>query len=81
VDFLAFQSYSKRKNHFDIGLKQTYSKEIEVIHMDRFLKVMKTFCFAFGENMKWHFVGQSGSNFHLRVTYNQSLKHSFFLYE
>jgi hypothetical protein len=29
-----------------------------VIPMERFSEVMKIFCFAFGENMKWHFVGQ-----------------------
>jgi hypothetical protein len=34
-EFFEFQSYSKHKNHFDFGLKQTYSEEIQVIPMDR----------------------------------------------
>jgi hypothetical protein len=34
--FLEFQSYSKHRNQFDIGLKQTHSEEIQVIPMDRF---------------------------------------------
>jgi hypothetical protein len=49
---LKFQSYSKHRNHFDIGLKQTRYEEIQVIPIDRFSEVMKTFCFVFGENMK-----------------------------
>jgi len=49
VEFLEFQSYSRRKNHFDIDSKQTHSKEIHVIPMERFSDVMKTFCFDFGE--------------------------------
>jgi hypothetical protein len=49
---LKFQSYSKHINHFDIGLKQTRYEEIQVIPIDRFSEVMKTFCFVFGENMK-----------------------------
>jgi hypothetical protein len=48
--FLEFQSYSRHKNHFDISLKQTCSEEIQVIPMDKFSKLMKTFCFT--ENMK-----------------------------
>jgi hypothetical protein len=39
-----------------------------------------TFCLDFGENMKWHLVGQNGSRFNMRVSMNQSLKHSFYLY-
>ena len=38
---MKFQSYSKHKNHFDIDSKQTYSEEIQVIHMERFSDVMK----------------------------------------
>jgi hypothetical protein len=48
VEFLKFQSYSRHRNHFDIGLKQTRSEEIQVIPMDRFSEVMQTCCFAFG---------------------------------
>jgi len=44
---LEFQSYSRHRNHFDIGFKQTRSEEIQVIPMDRFLEVMKTFLFCF----------------------------------
>jgi hypothetical protein len=62
---LEFQSYSRHKNHFGISLKQTCSEEIQVIHMDKFSEVMKTF--AFGENIKGHFIGQKGSNLNLRV--------------
>jgi len=51
AEFLEFQSYSKHKNNFDIGLKQTCSEEIQVISMDKFSEVMKTFLFCFGENM------------------------------
>ena len=47
--FLEFQSYSRHRNHFDVNSKQTHSEEIQVIPMERFLEVMKTFCFAFGE--------------------------------
>jgi hypothetical protein len=47
--FLEFQSYSRHKNHFDIDSKQTHSEEIQVIPMERFPEVMKTFCFAFSE--------------------------------
>jgi hypothetical protein len=49
VEFLEFQSYSKHRNHFDIDSKQTHSEEIQVILVERFLEVMKTFCFDFGE--------------------------------
>jgi hypothetical protein len=52
VEFLEFQSYSRHRNHFDIDLKQTHSEEIQVIPMKMFLKVMKTLCFTFGENVK-----------------------------
>jgi len=81
VEILKFQSYSKHRNHFDIGLKQTRYEEIQVVPIDRFSEVMKTFCFVFGENIKWYFVGQRGSNFNLKVTGNRSSKHSFCLYE
>ena len=50
VEILEFQSYSRHRNHFDIDLNETHSEEIQVIFMERFLEVMKTFCFAFGEN-------------------------------
>jgi hypothetical protein len=46
---LEFQSYSRRKNHFDIDSKQTHSEEIQVIPMERFSEVMKTFVLIFGE--------------------------------
>jgi hypothetical protein len=49
AEFLEFQSYSRHRNHFDIDSKQTHSEEIQVIPMERFLEVMKTFCFDFGE--------------------------------
>jgi len=49
---LEFQSYSRHKNHFDIDSKQTHYEEIQVIPMERFSDVMKTFCFAFDENVK-----------------------------
>jgi hypothetical protein len=49
AEILEFQSYSRHRNHFDIDSKQTLSKEIQVISMERFPEVMKTFCFAFGE--------------------------------
>jgi hypothetical protein len=47
VEFLEFQSYSRYRNHFDIDSKQTHSAEIQVIPMERFSEVMKTFCFDF----------------------------------
>jgi hypothetical protein len=50
--FLEFQSYSSNRNHFDIDSKYTHSEEIQVIPMERFSEVMKTFCFDFGENVK-----------------------------
>jgi hypothetical protein len=40
---LEFQSYSRRKNHFDIDSKQTHSEEIQVIPMESFSDMMKTF--------------------------------------
>jgi len=49
VELLEFQSYSKHRNHFDIDSKQTYFEEIQVIPLERFSEVMKTFCFDFGE--------------------------------
>jgi hypothetical protein len=49
AEFLEFQSYSRHRNHFDIDSKQTHSEEIQVIPMERFSEVMKTFCFDFGE--------------------------------
>ena len=52
AEFLEFQSYSKHRNYLDIDSKQTHSEEIQVIPMERFSEVMKTFCFDFGENVK-----------------------------
>jgi hypothetical protein len=49
AEFLEFQSYSRHRNHFDIDSKQTHSEEIQVIPIEKFSKVMKTFCLAFGE--------------------------------
>jgi hypothetical protein len=43
VEILEFQSYSRHRNYFDIDSKQTRSKEIQVIPMERFSEVMKTF--------------------------------------
>jgi len=63
---LEFQSYSKHRNHFNIDSEQTHSEEIQVIPMKRFSEVMKTFCFAFDENMKntkWHLVGHKRFKF------------------
>jgi hypothetical protein len=51
VEILDFQSSSTQRNHFDTSLKQTCSEEIQMIPMDRFSEVMKTFCFSFGENV------------------------------
>jgi hypothetical protein len=52
-NFLEFQSYSRHRNHFDIDSKQTHSEEIQMIPMERFSDVMKTFCFDFlVKNMK-----------------------------
>jgi hypothetical protein len=58
ASILEFQSYSRHINHFDIDSKQICYEESQVIPIERFSKVTKTFCFAFGENMKWHFFGQ-----------------------
>jgi hypothetical protein len=55
AEFLEFQSYSRHINHFDINSKQTHSEEIQVIPMERFSEVMKTFCFDFGENYEMTF--------------------------
>jgi hypothetical protein len=63
VEFLEFQSYSTNRNHFDIDSKQTHSEEIQMIPMERFSDVMKTFCFDFGENVKWHLVGHKRLKF------------------
>jgi hypothetical protein len=43
AEFLEFQSYSRHRNHFDINSKKTCSEEIQVIPMERFSEVMKTF--------------------------------------
>jgi hypothetical protein len=43
VEILEFQSYSRHGNYFDIDSKQTRSEEIQVIPMERFSEVMKTF--------------------------------------
>jgi hypothetical protein len=43
VEILEFQSYSRHINYFDIDSKQTRSEEIQVIPMERFSEVMKTF--------------------------------------
>jgi hypothetical protein len=51
AEILEFQSYSRHKNHFDIDSKQTYSEEIQVIPIEGFSEVMKTFCFDFGEKI------------------------------
>jgi hypothetical protein len=52
VEFFEFQSYSRHKYHFDIGVKQTRSEEIQVIPMNKVSEVMKKICFAFSENMQ-----------------------------
>jgi hypothetical protein len=51
-EILKFHSYSRHRNHFDIDSKQTHFEEIQVILLERFSDVMKTFCFAFDENVK-----------------------------
>jgi hypothetical protein len=33
------------------------------------------------KNMKWHLAGRNGSRFNMRVSKNQSWKHSFYLHE
>jgi len=50
AEILEFQSYSRHKNHFDINSKQTYFEEIQVIPIEGFSEVMKTF-FDFGEKI------------------------------
>jgi len=50
---LEFQSYSRHKNHFDVCSKQTHSEEIQMIPMERFSEVMKTFGFGFGFGEKY----------------------------
>jgi hypothetical protein len=52
AEFLEFQSYSIHRNHFDLDSKKTRSEENQVIPMERFSEVMKTFCFDFGEKYK-----------------------------
>jgi hypothetical protein len=47
AEFLKFQSYSRHRNHFDIGLKKTRSEEIQVIPMDRFFRSDANFLFCF----------------------------------
>jgi hypothetical protein len=82
IEILEFQSYSKHRNHFDIDLKQTRSEEIQMIPIERFSKVMKTFCFAFGEKYEVTFGwSKKDLRFNLRVTKNRSSKHSFYLHE
>jgi hypothetical protein len=64
AEFLEFQSYSTKRNHFDIDSKQTHSEEIQVIPIERFSDVMKNFCFVFlMKNMKWHLVGHKRLKF------------------
>jgi len=80
--FLEFQSYSKHINHFDIDSKWTHSEEIQVIRIERFSEVMKTFLFCFWWTM-WSDVWlvKNDSNFNLRVTENRFSKHLFYLHE
>ena len=62
--FLEFQSYSRHRNHFDIDSKWTHSEEIQVIPMERFSEVMKTFfVWFFVKNIKWHLVGHKRFKF------------------
>jgi len=72
VEFLEFQSYSRYRNHFDIDSKQTHSTEIQVIPMERFSEVMKTFCFNFWWKI-WSdiWLVTKGWNFNLRVNENR----------
>jgi len=49
AEFLEFQSYSRYRNYFDIDSRQTRSEETQVIPIERFSEVMKTFCFAFSK--------------------------------
>jgi hypothetical protein len=63
AEILEFQSYSRHKNHFDIDSKQIYSEEIQVIPMERFSEMMKTFYLLLVKNTKWHLVCQKRFKF------------------
>jgi hypothetical protein len=71
AEFLEFQNYSRHRNHFDIDSKQTHSEEIQMIPMERFSDVMKTFCFDFWWKI-WSDIWLViiGLNFNLRVNEN-----------
>jgi hypothetical protein len=42
-EFLKIRSYSRHRNHFDVGLKQTYSEIIQAIPMNMSSYVLKIF--------------------------------------
>jgi len=46
-----------------------------------FQKRWKPFVLLLVKNMKWHLVGQKSLRFNLRVSKNQSSKHSFYLHK
>ena len=54
AEILKFHSYSRHRNHFDIDSKQTHFEEIQVILMERFSDVMKTFFFCFRRKCEEH---------------------------
>lgn len=71
-EFLEFQSYSRYRNHFDVCSKQTHSEENQVIPIERFSDVMKTFCFDFWWKI-WSdiWLVTKGLNFNLRIIENR----------
>jgi hypothetical protein len=80
-NFWNFTAIPNTENHFDVGLKQTCSKNNSSDSHGHVFTSIEKICFAFGENMKRHFIGQRGSRFNLRVSKNRSSMHSFYLYE
>jgi hypothetical protein len=71
AEFLEFQSYSRHRNHFDIDSKQTYSEEIQVIPMESFSDVMKTFVLILVKMWSDIWLVIKGWNFNLRVNENR----------
>ena len=63
--------------------KANSSEEIQVIPMERFSEVMKTyFCFDFlVKNIKWHLVGHKRFKFQFEGYWEPFSKHSFYLHE
>jgi len=65
AEILEFQSYSRHRNHFGLDSKQTRSEEIQVIPIERFSEMMKTFYLLLVKNMKWHLVCQKRFKFQI----------------